>query len=322
MRPLFEVTPKDLPELPAEDNATTRRLKQVVYTVTECCQLALLHSRFDRLVPRLDAYDDELRGFAYEGAGVGLAALDTMLPWRHRTRDFVAGPGGPYRQAIYLGAGMGLARIRRDPEPLRAGLADPVFSWVVLDGYGFHEGFFRHRQYVRQRRVPSKLRGYALRAFDHGLGRSIWFATGARIEAVRATIGTFTEPRQRDLWGGVGLACGYTGGVDRATVERVPAAAGRFRADLAVGVAIAAKARQEVGNPALHNEDACEVVWGRSSREVTRIAEAALDGLLDGADGDPVPAYERWRRRIRAQAPVTTTARDEPRRMVTEGDAA
>lgn len=297
MKPLFEVSPKDVPPLP-EDNPTTQRLKQVVFTVTECCHITLFHSRFSSLVPKLDAYDEELTGFAYEGAGVGYAALDTWLPWKQRTREFIAGPGARYMFAIYLGAGMGLARMKRNPEPFRSRLGDPVFSWAVLDGYGFHEGFFGHRRYVGQRAIPKKLNGYALRAFDHGLGRSIWFATGASVDRVTETIRSFPDYRHADLWSGVGLACGYTGGVDRETIEKLPEAAGPHRAQLSVGVAIAAKARQQVGNPALHNENACEVLCGLSSKELAKVADAALQDLPgDGRE----PAYEIWRQRIREQ---------------------
>ena len=294
IRPLFEVAPKDIPPLP-EDNATARRLKQVVYTVTDCCHLTLLHSRFSSLVPRLDAYDEELRGFAYEGAGVGYAALDTWLPWKSRTRDFVAGPAARYLYAVYLGAGMALARMRRNPQPFRLRLADPVFGWVVLDGYGFHEGFFAHRRTVGRREYPRAITGYARRAFDHGLGRSIWFSTGADVERVAATIGLFPPGRHADLWSGVGLACGYTGGVDRAAVQRLPDAAGDHRRQLGVGAAIAAKARHQVGNPATHNEIACDVLCGMPSAAAAALADEALAGLP--GDGPP-PAYEVWRMRI------------------------
>lgn len=296
VKPLFEESRADIPSFPGEDNQTIQRLSQVIFTVTECCHTTLFHSRFEKLVPKLDAYAEELRGFAYEGAGVGLAALDSLLPWRRRTRDFVAGPGARYLFAIYLGAGMALARIHRNPERFRGRLGDPVFSWVVLDGYGFHEGFFAYRRYVTQRAVPAHLVGYARRAFDHGLGRSIWFSTGADVDRVVTTIGTFPRARRVDLWSGVGLACGYTGGVDRSTMERLRAASGDHDSQLALGVVIAARARHQVGNPARNNEIACQVLCGLTSEEAARLAESVLVDLPpDGA----VPAYEVWRQRIR-----------------------
>jgi hypothetical protein len=297
MKPLFEVSPTDMSAPPVEDDVTTLRLHQVVRTVTDCCHIALFNNRFEVLVPKLDAYDEELRGFAYEGAGVGLAALDSFLPWKQRTRDFVAGPGARYVYAIYLGAGMSLARMRRNPEPFRARLGDPVFGWVVLDGYGFHQGFFAQRRYVAARAVP-RLVGYASRAFDHGLGRSIWFSTRGNVARVAETIDAFPIERHRDLWSGVGLACGYAGGVARPIIETLRVVAGSHRSDLAVGAAIAAKLRHQVGNPAEHNETACAVLCGLTSKESAHLADTALRDLpADGVE----PAYEVWRQRIRAQ---------------------
>lgn len=298
MKPLFEVSQVDNPAFRVADNQTTQRLKQVVFTVTECCHVTLFNSRFDKLIPKLDAYDEELRGFAYEGAGVGLAALDCWLPWKQRTRGFITGPGARYMYAIYLGAGMSLARMRRSPEPFRARLNDPVFSWAVLDGYGFHEGFFGYRRYVEERAVPPRLSGYASRVFDQGLGRSIWFSTGASVGRAVATIGDFPADRHADLWSGVGLACGYTGGVDRPTIEELRTAVGPYLPQLATGVVVAAKARQQVGNPAEHNEDACEVVCGLSSVAAAELADKALRDLP--ADGGE-PPYAVWRQRVAEQ---------------------
>jgi hypothetical protein len=246
----------------------------------------------------LNAYPDELRGFAYEGCGVGLAALDYWFRWKPRTRRFVAGPGKDYVYAVYLGAGMGLARMGRNPEPFRLRLKDDVFSWVVLDGYGFHEGFFAYRRHVQERALPKHLSGYGLRVFDHGLGRSIWFSTGANVKRVTATINAFPENRRGDLWAGAGLACGYTGGVDRPTVESLRDSAAQYRSRLAEGVIVAAKARHQVGNPAEQTEIACSVLCGIDSRDAAELADKALLNL----PADEVePAYEVWRQRLRSQ---------------------
>jgi hypothetical protein len=296
MRPLFEVKPTDVPGLASGAGPTAERLSRVVFTVTECCELALL-TRRKALVAKLDGYPEELRGFAYEGAGVGLAALDFLLPRKQRVRRFVDGPARDYIFAVYLGAGMGLARLRRNPEPFRLRLGD-VLSWVVLDGYGFHEGFFAYRRHVQERANPRYLSGYGLRAFDHGLGRAIWFATGADIKRVHAVIDGFPRHRRGDLWAGVGLACGYTGGVGVDAVEALRSLAGEHRPRLAEGVVVAARARHQVGNPADQIETACRVVCGMTSHEAAAVAAAAQSEL---PTDDIEPAYEIWRQRIRSQ---------------------
>jgi hypothetical protein len=298
MRPMFAVTPTDVPVLTNGSGPTTERLTKVVYTVTECCELTLTSRHEATLTAKLDAYPEELRGFAYEGAGVGLAALDLLLPYKRRTRRFVDGPAGDYIFAVYLGAGMGLARLHRNPESFRRRLGDPVMSWVVLDGYGFHEGFFAHRRHVQERATPAWLSGYGQRAFDHGLGRSIWFATGADVKRIQATVDGFPEQRRGDLWSGVGLACGYTGGVGDSGVRQVRSLAGVHLPRLAEGVVLAARARHQVGNPGSEIETACQVICGLDSDEAAEVAAAALAGLpTDDID----PAYEIWRQRIRSQ---------------------
>jgi hypothetical protein len=49
------------------------------------------------LTARLNEVDEELRGFAFEGAAMGLAVLDHVTPWsRGRWRTLAAGAGAPH----------------------------------------------------------------------------------------------------------------------------------------------------------------------------------------------------------------------------------
>ncbi len=303
IRPLFTVSGKDSTSFSAGDRQAAQRLETVVRMVTRGCQWTLQNSNFETLVARLDAVDPELRGFAYEGAGVGLAALDSLFPWKNRTRAFLDGPGADYIYAVPLGAGMALARLHRNPERFLKRL-DPVLGWLILDGYGFHEGFFARRRHVIQQHVPPHLSAYARRVFDQGLGRSIWFSQGTLVRRVAATIAAFPPARQPDLWGGVGLACSYTGGVERPAIEELQMLVGQHRPSLALGIAIGANARHSVGNPWANAELACEVVWGLPSQIVSHMVDLARENLP--ASSSP-PAYEIWRQRIIASfdAPAT-----------------
>lgn len=286
-----------MPEAPAgDDSPAAARLKQVVLTVTECSRTTLLTPQFEALVPKLDAYDEELQGFAYEGAGVGLAALDCLSPRKkNRTAALAAGPGARHVFGIYLGAGMCLARIRRDPEAFRQRLGDPLLSWIVLDGYGFYLGFFAYDRYVKHRHVPPHLQGYSRRVFDQGVGRAVWFTGEADVGRVAAVIAAFSPQRRADLWSGVGFACGYSGGIERGALEALPAAAGIHRGHVAVGAAMSAKARYLGGNPASQNELACEVLCGVPAEKASMIADAAVRGLPAGLT---VPAHALWRQRL------------------------
>jgi len=298
LKPFFGVSDKEASSFSEDDRRAAQRLETVIRLVTRGCQITLQNSNFAVLVPRLNEGDPELRGFIYEGAGIGLAALDCLLPWKKRVKDFLDGPGSTYIYAVPLGAGMGVARLRRNPERFMRHL-DPVLGWIIVDGYGFHEGFFSRKRYIEKQEVPKHLSAYARRVFDHGLGRAIWFVRSTNVERVAATIASFPLERQADLWSGIGLACGYTGGVDHATVKALQVVAGHYQHHLALGAAIAANARHEVGNPSPHAERACEVLWGLPSETVSHMTDAARENLPP--DGDE-PAYEVWRQRLVAQS--------------------
>jgi enediyne biosynthesis protein E3 len=273
------------------------RFQPVAHSLVEGYHATLEDSRFEALVPRLDAVEPALRGFAYEGAGMGLAALDCIAPWKNRLQAFVDGPGADHIYPVYVGVGLALARLGRRPERYLARL-DPLLGWVIVDGYGFHEGFFSRRRLIGERAIPTRLSSYARRVFDQGLGRAIWFSSGAVVERVAATIAPFQLARQADLWSGVGLACAYAGGADRAAIETLRTIAGPYRSQLARGAATAARGRQQAGNQTPHTELACEIFCGLSSSKAALITDITRENLpTNGVE----PAYEIWRQRTQAQ---------------------
>ncbi|HLZ57189.1 MAG TPA: DUF1702 family protein [Ktedonosporobacter sp.] len=274
--------------------------QKVVTTVMQGLRATLEDDRFEILVPRLNAVEAEWRGFAYEGAGVGFAVFDYLLPWRKRLQTFVRGPGAPYIIPVYIGAGLALGKFHsRRPEQFLERLENPAFRWMVMDGYGFHQGFFSPRRYIEERAIPAHLSPYARRVFDQGLGRSIWFATGENIDQVATTIATFPEARQADLWSGAGFACAYAGSaMERKALETLRTMADPYRSQLALAGALAAKRRHGFGHITPHTELACQVFCGLSGEIAAHIANDALDNLP--TDGIESP-HKIWRDRIATQ---------------------
>jgi hypothetical protein len=275
------------------------RFQPVAHSLVEGYHATLEDSRFEVLVPRLNAVDPELHGFAYEGAGMGIAALDIMAPWKNRLQAFVGagGPAAPHIYPTYVGVGLALARLHRNPERFLKHL-DPLLCWIVVDGYGFHEAFFSWRRTVEKQITPAHFSSYALRLFDQGVGRAIWFANGALVERVTAIISAFPSSRQADLWSGVGLASAYAGGGDRAALESVRKVAQLYQVQLALGAAVAARGRHQAGNLVAHTDLACEVYCGLSSEEAFQITNVASENI---PTDDVKPIYELWRQRIQTQ---------------------
>lgn len=259
---------------------------------------ALRDTHADTLARCLHTLDPERRGFAFEGAAMGLQLRDSLWPWGHRRlAAFLAGPGAEHMYMIYVGVGWALALLhRRLTRPLAR--LDPLLGWLAVDGYGFYHGYFHWQRAITAQVRPRHLIGYACRAFDQGLGRSLWFVHGANVQRIPQTIAMFSPARQADLWSGVGLACAYAEGIEGAGLMALRMAAGAYRPHLAQGVAFAAKTRQRSGTLAFHTALACTIVCDLSPAIVAEVVDETCTGLPDDA---MVPAYEVWRQRIQAR---------------------
>jgi hypothetical protein len=254
------------------------------------------------VVAQLSQLPELYRGFAYEGAGMGMAVLDGLPTGRGgHVRSLLEGPGADHVYMVYVGVGWAMARLPRFRWSTLYG-PDPLLRWLLLDGYGFHQAYFRTRQYVYEQyqapRAPAVVSGPAWhinRVIDQGIGRASWFVCGTDPEELAALFATFPESRRPDLYSGAGLAATYAGGVERAELERLAELAGPYRGQLAQGAAFAAEARLRAGLVVPHNELATEVLCGTDVATAAAATDRAREGLpADGA----VPAYAIWRDRI------------------------
>lgn len=282
------------------DSAAVRdRLEAVGRHFVHGYNLALESDRPAVLAARLGELDRDFQGFAYEGAAMALAILDTVAPWGGgRFQRFLAGPGDAHAYICHVGAGWVMARLPVRAERFLARL-DPAMRWLALDGYGFHEGFFHWPRTVAGQEIPARLRGYARKAFDQGVGRSLWFVDGADVRLLPKTVGAFPAGRQGNLWAGVGLACGYAGGREREQLAELRRAAGPYASCLGQGVAFAAKARARAEWIVPQTELASQVICGMSAADLASLTDEARPAT---PAGEPVtvaePAFETWRRNI------------------------
>lgn len=284
----------------ASEPATQHRLEHVGKTFLAGYHAALETDDLDQLALWLNATEPEFCGFAFEGAAMGLELLDRLTPWnRHRVESFLEGPAAPHVYMVHVGLGWILARFRL-PLEHRLRRLDSLLRWLVVDGIGFHEGFFHFRRYAAAKQFPRRLRGYSRRPFAQGFGRSLWFVEGADVGQIAATISQFPPEALADMWSGVGLACAYAGGANVHVIKLLRALAGSYLPQLAQAAVFAAKARQRARNPAECTELACALFCGISAEQAARIADSALQGL-PANENEGEPAYEVWRSRIQAK---------------------
>ncbi|GGS57605.1 DUF1702 family protein [Actinokineospora fastidiosa] len=251
----------------------------------------------------IERLPDWLRGFAYEGAGMGLAILDGLPFGRSdNVARLLARPvGAAYQTLIYVGIGWAMARLPRFRWP-RARALDPVLAPLVLDGYGFHQAYFHTARYVDgQYRDPAfpwpggAHGSYANRAIDQGIGRALWFVCGTDPERVADRIEAFPAERRGDLYAGTGLAATYAGGVTEDELRTLARRAGAHRADVAQGSAFAAFARVSAGIVPAHSAMATQVFCGTTPEEAARLTTELRPVRQDEHE---LPAYEVWRQRL------------------------
>lgn len=275
-----------------------QRLEHVGETFLRGYHLALADYETDLLAEQLSGTELEFRGFAFEGAAMGLDILDQLQPWKApRIDEFLRGAGRAHVYMVHVGIGWSMARWRFGIERRLARL-DPLLRWLALDGFGFHEGYFRWSRYETGK-APAFLSrfGYGLPAFRQGLGRSLWFVGGTDPEFIAAAIKRFPEPQRDDLWSGIGLACTYAGGAGDGELNTLRVASGAHWPHLAQGAVFAAGARQRAGNMNSQTETACLSLCGISAKRAAELCEETLRDVNEGE----VPAYAEWRRQIRAR---------------------
>ena len=249
----------------------------------------------------LEQIPEQFRGFSYEGAGMGLAMLDGLpLPGKDHVTRFLQGRGANHVYIIYVGVGWAMARLPRFAWPKFESL-DPLLGWLALDGYGFHQAYFKTQKYVEGQYQdphfpwPAGQSAYANRVIDQGIGRALWFVAGTDAELATKMIEKFPEARRGDLYAGAGLAATYAGGPDEAELTGFADRAGIHRHMVAQGSAFAAECRVLSDLVTPHTHLAVKVFCGTTPEKAAQRTIDLREGLE--ADGD-LPTYEVWRQRI------------------------
>ena len=187
--------------------------------------------------------------------------------------------------------------------PKASTVADPLLRWLVLDGYGFHQAYFKTDKYVTGA-VPGAglpVAGRAARtgtrnhAIDQGIGRALWFVCGTDAELVARRSRSSPSPARRPVRR-AGLAATYAGGVTADELAELVDRAGIHHGQLAQGSAFAAECRVRSGLLIPETEMAARAICGLSAERVAAITQEVRPAVV--VDGDDVPAFETWRQRI------------------------
>lgn len=246
-----------------------------------------------------------LRGFVAEGSAMGVALHDGLSLRKPLLPALLSEVEAHYCYLAHVGCGWAMARL---PWRRRAILRvlDPLLQWLAYDGMGFHDTYFSHTRILGMwRRVTA---GYAARAYDQGVGRALWFVSGASAAAASQAILLFPLQRQKDLWAGLGLAMAYAGFAVSSDFRLAVEGGGRFAGDFGQGVSFACEARIRAGIVPAFTETGAATVLGTSASEAAAQVRTARVGLR--TESPDSPDYEIWRQRLRTKVsqPITEAA--------------
>ena len=94
------------------DSLARKHLERIGGTFVHGYHLALDSVDAESLTLQLNRIEPELRGFAFEGASMGLTLLDQLVPGkRNRLRLLMEGPGSRHSYMVHIGVGWAMARV-------------------------------------------------------------------------------------------------------------------------------------------------------------------------------------------------------------------
>ena len=255
----------------------------------------------ETLCSRLTSVNPQFCGFAYEGAAMACWLLDSLPSVRRNRWNALwnlASSQQPY--VLHVGVGWALARLpwaRRNPErALRQ--FNPLLRWLVIDGFGFHEGYFKPSHWIHDPQRRPTLSQYGCRVFDQGLGRSLWFVAGSDVARIAESIAAFDGLRQPDLWAGVGLACAYAGQATAPELEFLMACAANNVSHLQQGVTFGAEARVLGGIADEFTDRTCIATCGMNAESAAQLTKVTRAEITSSTESCGLPLYEQWRQRI------------------------
>jgi enediyne biosynthesis protein E3 len=278
-------------------------LQKIADSLRTGFNLTLEDDRLDGLTERVAAaVDPGFVGFAHEGVGMCLALLDEM--WNaDRAPRFLERCRGTYDIFVMLGIGFAWARVpwtrRLEGRALR--LPAP-YDGMIFNGYGFHEACFKSGGVIENTPRPSGLSESPLRAFDHGLGRAVWFMCGGSPSRIAETVARFDASRRPDVWAGLGTACAYAGRAyadmnEYARVLRELSAHvgdGENREPFSIGVVLAAELVRRTRHETPWVAHATESLLGLNFVEAGAVAERAWTEAERLATSTPFSMYASY----------------------------
>jgi hypothetical protein len=257
----------------------SKRLERIGSTFLDGYHFALKTSDPEKIHSFPESLEEKYRGFAYEGIGMGMTLRGYFtFKGDAPVYSFLNGLGNDHIYLLYVGIGWAYARLPFINIEKRIKKFDPLLRWLVIDGYGFHEAYFKTKKYIINKELP-KLTQKAQHVFYQGVGRCLWFVYGTEVKKIASKIREFPSMFQPDLWAGIGLAATYAGTLSKADLLKIKQFSNPFSMHLLQGVSFAAGARCRPNLVSPYTRIATKTLTGLDPEELSAINDQALKNI-------------------------------------------
>lgn len=225
---------------------------------------------------------------------MGSALVDSIPFRRPMLGKFRARFEERYPLLVHAGTGLAMSKLSWREKAI-TGALDPFYRWLAYDGMGYHNVYFQQEKTLNS---PKRiLADYASHAYDQGVGRGIWFVSGADIDKAAALVDGMTADRRADIWSGIGLATCYAGPADESVFLDGYQLAGPYGEWFAQGIAFACSAR--IGDQSMPEPigEAIKTLWGMEPEALAALVEQLRQSHAAGTRSDH-PRYEAWRHSV------------------------
>lgn len=278
-----------------KDAAASSHLENIGISFLDGYHHSLEGNDVDFVCRSMDQKEKRYRGFSYEGAAMGMAVKDVFrLKHKRLIPGFLAGKGNSHVYMSHVGIGWAYARLPFNVEKELLHY-DPLLRWLIIDGFGFHQAYFKTKLYIHEKKAP-RLSAYASHVFYQGVGRCLWFICGTNITEIHRTVLSFPEMYHADLWSGLGLACVYAGEVEMEELIQLKVLSEDYLPNLLQGAAFAAKARERAGLVTDYTEASVQTLTGLSVNEAAKITDLAMAEIPAGLGA--AAQYKNWKNNI------------------------
>jgi len=237
-------------------------------TFQEAKEIAIQESSIEKIDELLKIFSNEFISVAYEGASMAIALksiqeTNSLKNWNEFYHDYAL----KHSSQVHVGLGWAFSELNLNFSSFDLNIA-PSLKYRVMDGYGYYEGLFKRRQSVRMQQYPQNFSQIALKAYDQGLGRSLWYISQGEVEKLIKLINIFPENRHYDIWRGVGIAVAYVGGIGIPLLQQLINESAKYLSSFKCGISLLVQSRCKAGTISEDTKLICEFIFKLSCNNV------------------------------------------------------